>query len=224
MRNFWRTHQWPAGERRLHWFVTFDHQPAVHSCYAAHLPVLEQHQHLVDIVPVEWLHLTVQSLCPMTAVRTDDLRELAATTGHRLSEMTVPHVQLGPARIDGGAVTWAVYPEESLSEVRETVRLCSTEILGEERAGRRRDRWSPHVTLGYGAADDPADDLAAALAFTELPRVEVAITEVALVDVEQDLTWRQYRWEPIAGVRVGKGPTQPSSPWSTSRGSDSDPS
>jgi 2'-5' RNA ligase len=203
MRNFWRTHQWPVGERRLHWLVEFDRQPAVHSCYAAHLPVLERHQQLVDIVPVEWLHLTVQSLCPMPAVAADDLDTLVTATRHRLSRVAVPHVQLGPARIDGGAVTWAVYPEEGLSHVQEAVRLCSTDLLGAERVAQRRGRWSPHVTLGYGAADGPADDLAAALAFTGLPRVETAITDVALVDMEQDFAGSQYRWKRLAGVKIG---------------------
>lgn len=205
MRNFWHTHQWPAGERRLHWLVVFDRQPEVHSCYAAHLPVLEQHQHLVDIVPAEWLHLTLQSLCPMAAVSADDLRTLVTATQHRLSTVAVPRVQLGPARIDGGAVTWAVYPEEGMSHVQEAVRLCSTEMLGAERVAQRRGRWTPHVTLGYGAAYDPADDLAAALASTGLPRVDITVTEVALVDVEQDPNRRQYRWRDIAAVKIGGG-------------------
>lgn len=204
MRDFWRTHQWPVGERRLHWMILFSDQPEVHSCHAAYLSVLEQHRHLVDIVPTEWLHLTVQSLCPMTEVSADELDGLLAETRQRLSRTVPPRVQLGPARIDGAAVTWAVYPENELSHVYDEVRSSSLDLLGAERVARRGSIWSPHVTLGYGATDDPADDLAAALAFSRPPRVEVTITEVALVDVEQDFANRQYRWKRLAGVTIGK--------------------
>lgn len=203
VREFWSRHEWPAGERRYHWLVVFDDQPEVRECYVPHLPVLEKHRAVVDPVPPEWLHLTLQSLCPTTQASSGELGELSANAADRLAGLIPPRVQLGPPRIDGGAVTWAVYPEHDLEAVQEQVRQASVDVLGTDRVTGRRGRWWPHVTLAYGAADDPADDLAGALARARLPRTEITIDRVMLVDEEQDLDLREYRWEAINTVPVG---------------------
>lgn len=204
MKDFWKAHEWPAGERRLHWLVVFDHQPRVHECHAAHAPVLERFRRLVDPVPVEWLHMTLQSLCPTTAATPGERERLLTATRERLADLAPPRVQLGPPRIDGGAVTWAVYPEDELATLQERVRGAALDVLGPTRVAPQRSRWWPHVTLAYGAAEDPADDdLAAALARARLPRAEVTVAEVTLVDEQQDLVRREYRWKEIAPVPVG---------------------
>lgn len=203
MKEFWRSHEWPAGERRYHWLVVFDDQPEVHECHAAHVPVLARFEGLIDPVPPEWLHLTLQSLCPTTAATGDELTALRAAVARRLADLPPPRVQLGPPRIDGAAVTWAVYPEQELARVQQRVREASLDVLGADRVAAQRGVWWPHVTLGYGARDDPADDLAGALVRARLPRVEVTVGAVTLVDQEQDLARRQYRWRGIASVPIG---------------------
>lgn len=203
MKEFWRRHEWPLGERRLHWLVTFDGDAAVLGCHAAHLPLLNEYRRLVDVVPPEWLHMTLESLCPPTAATPEELDRLLVEARRALSHLSSPIVQLGPARIDGGAVTWAVYPVAPIARVQEEIVGASHGVLGPDRVTPRRGPWWPHVTLGYGAADDPADDLAGALARAPLPRVDVTISEVALVDEEQDLRRREYRWRELGRVPVG---------------------
>jgi 2'-5' RNA ligase len=206
MRNFWRTHTWPESERRLHLLVVFGGDKKVRDCYKEHVPLLGQYRHLLDIVPPEWLHMTVQSLCPITSAAAEELDELVRAVRDEVLEVTPPIVQLGPARTDGGAVTWAVYPETGLVDIHARVRKASLETLGNERVSDQRNRWWPHVTLAYGAVDEPADDLDAALARAGLPRVGATISELALVDQEQDLGDREYRWREIATVPIGPLP------------------
>lgn len=206
MRNFWQRHAWSGEPRRYHWLVTFDHDAAVARCAAAHAPVLARHRGVVDPVPAAWLHLTLQPLCPVGHVDTGELDSLAHAAGRELAAQSPVRVQLGPARIDGAAVTLAVHPEEELATVQHRVAHASRRVLGEQRAPARRSRWWPHVTLAYGAVEnDPADDLAAELARTPLPRVEVTIRAVALVDQVQDLHRREYRWRTVATVPLGGG-------------------
>ena len=207
MRNFWRTHIWPENERRLHWLVVFDDEPRVHDCYLRHEPLLRQFPKLLDVVPLKWLHMTIQSLCPTTAVTSDEVQELVAAVRGALRDIDPPRVQLGPARLDGAGVTWAVYPETALAAIQARVREESLKVLGTHRVAPQRGPWWPHVTLGYGAADEPADELAATLARAGLPRVDVTIDDVVLVDQEQDLAKRQYRWRVITSVRIGRPTT-----------------
>jgi 2'-5' RNA ligase len=203
VKDFWRAHAWPDGQRRYHWLVVFDEDHPVHACHAAHAPVLRRFPQLVDLVPAEWLHLTIQSLCPTTDARPEEIERLAGVVRERLADTAPPRVQLGPARPDGGAVTWAVYPEQELAAIQSRVRRASVEVLGEDRVWPQARHWWPHVTLAYGAADDPADDLAAALVRDRLPRVDITITELALVDEEQDLRRREFRWREIGRVPLG---------------------
>lgn len=203
MRNFWRTHTWPDNERRLHWLVVFGEDTGVQECYEHHVDLLRQYSHLLDVVPPQWLHMTIQSLCPTPGTDAEEISELAGAVRRELGDVGPPQVQLGPARIDGGAVGWAVYPEAGLADIHARVREASRKVLGDQRIRQQRGRWWPHVTLGYGAADEPADDLAAALARAGLPRVDVTIGELALVDQEQDLVRREYRWQMINAVSLG---------------------
>lgn len=206
MKDFWREHAWPEGQRRFHWLVVFDDGHPVRACYAAHAPVLRRFPAVADLVPVEWLHMTIQSLCPTTEAGPDELARLAALVRDRIADTAPPRVQVGPARLDGAAVTWAVYPEEELAEIQDRVRRASIEVLGEHRVWPRARHWWPHITLAYGAADQPADDLAAALVRARLPRVDVTVPELALVDEEQDLRRREFRWRAIDRVRIGATP------------------
>lgn len=204
MKDFWRAHAWPAGQRRFHWLVVFDDDHPVHACYAAHVPVLRRFPHLADLVPAQWLHMTIQSLCPTTDTGPEEMARVAAVVRDRLADTAPPRVQLGPARLDGGAVTWAVYPEEELAAIQDEVRRASIEVLGDDRVWPQARHWWPHITLAYGAADGPADDLAGALARSRLPRVDTTITELALVDEEQDLQRREFRWREIDRVPIGR--------------------
>lgn len=203
MRDFWREHAWPEGQRRFHWLVVFDGDHPVHACHAAHAPVLRRFPEVADLVPVEWLHMTIQSLCPTTDTGPDELARLVAAVRDRLADTSPPRVQVGPARLDGAAVTWAVYPEEELAGVQDRVRRASIDVLGDGRVWPQARRWWPHITLAYGAADQPADDLAGALVRGRLPRVDIIVTELALVDEEQDLRRREFRWREIDRVRIG---------------------
>lgn len=202
MKDFWTSHRWPKGERRLHWFVVFEDEPLISACYNAHVPVLEAHNDVVDVVAPEWLHMTLVSLCPPTALSTPDIDSLVRVATERLSKIPPPFVQLGPARVDGAAVTWAVYPGDGVMQVQQAVHQASIEVLGNDRTRTRGTRWWPHVTLGYGTRDDPADELAADLAREMLPRVDVNIADVALVNLEQDLAQREYRWETLHTVNI----------------------
>lgn len=101
MRDFWETHHWPEGERRAHWHLLFEDQPAVHDFARAHAGLLAQHAELSP-VPVEWLHATLQSVGPLTAETAAAVADAA-----RLALVGIEpfEIEIGPAQaIHNGVV------------------------------------------------------------------------------------------------------------------------
>lgn len=201
MRDFWETHHWPEGERRPHWHVLFDDQPAVHDFARAHADLLTQHPELSP-VPIEWLHATLQSVSPLS---TEETNAVADTARLALREVQPFELEIGPAQAIHNGVIVAMDPEEQISELYWALRRATEEAIGADRMPGRPSRFWPHLSLAYSNAHWNADDLARALVKLRPPRARITVTRAVLVDQQQ--LWRdKYTWTPLAEVRLGHTP------------------
>lgn len=199
MRDFWETHHWPAGERRAHWHLLFEDQPAVHEFARAHADILGRHPELSP-VPVEWLHATLQSIGPLNAATAVAVADAARTA---LSGIEPFEIEIGPAQAIHNGVVPAIYPEEKISELYWTLRHATEGVVGAETMPKAPERFWPHLSLAYSAAQWDHDELSRALVKLRPPRPRMTVTRAVLVDQEQ--VWRdKYTWTVIAEVPLGK--------------------
>ena len=203
MRDFWATHRWPERERRAHWHLLFEDQPAVHDYVRAHAELLAQHAELSP-VPVEWLHATLQSIGPLTP---DAATAVVDASRPVLADIEPFEIEIGPAQAIHNGVVPAIYPEDRISALYWALRRATESVVGAETIPTAPARWWPHLSLAYSNAQWDHDDLSRALVRLRPPRPRMTVTRAVLVDQEQ--AWRdKYTWTVIAEVPLGKGSTQ----------------
>lgn len=201
MRDFWETHHWPRGERRAHWHVLFDDQPAVHAFARSHAELLSCHRELTPI-PTGWLHATIQSIGPLSPGQGD---AIAAATRSAVRGFAPFELEVGPAQaIDNGIVA-ALYPEDRISALYRTLRQATENVLGTGALPPADARFWPHMSLAYSNAHWNADGLSKSLLKLRPPRARMTVTRAVLVDQQQ--LWRdQYTWTTIAEIPLGQAP------------------
>jgi 2'-5' RNA ligase len=201
MRDFWETHRWPKDERRAHWHLLFDDQPAVHDYARAHAELLARHPEL-SLVPVEWLHATLQSIGPLSPALAAAVAEAARPA---LAGIEPFEIEIGPAQAIHNGVVPAIYPEDRISALFWALRQATQSVVGAEAMPTAPDRFWPHLSLAYSGARWDHDELSRALARLRPPRPRVRVTSAVLVDQEQ--AWRDtYTWRVIAEAPLGTPP------------------
>lgn len=201
MKDFWETHHWQRGERRAHWHVLFDDQPAVHAFVRSHAELLSHHRELTP-VPTGWLHATIQSIGPLSPSQTD---AIAAVAQVAVRDIAPFKLEVGPAQAIHNGVVAALYPEEQISALYRTLRQATESVLGASVLPPADARFWPHMSLAYSNAHWDADDLAKAVVKLRPPRARMTVTRAVLV--EQQQLWRdRYIWTAIAEIPLGHTP------------------
>ncbi|WP_414169148.1 2'-5' RNA ligase family protein [Streptoverticillium reticulum] len=207
MRDFWATHHWPEGERRAHWHLLFDDQPAVRDFARAHAEILSRHPEL-NPVPVEWLHSTLQSVGPLTP---DQAAAIAAAARSVLRAIEPFELEIGPAQAIHNGVVPAVYPEERISALFWALRRATESVIGAEAMPKAPEVFWPHMSLAYSGAEWDHDELSRALVKLRPSRARMRVTRAVLVDQQQ--TWRdRYTWTVLAEAPLGGAETPAAAP------------
>lgn len=116
----------------------------------------------LDLVPAEWLHLTMQGIGFADEVGAGDTVRIVAAVRRRCAGLAPVRLTLGPA--------------QAVRKLRAAVRAGIAEVWGPARVPEGAGDFTPHVSLAYSETDGPDEPYAAALAEME-PRsatVEVA--------------------------------------------------
>ncbi|MEN8649100.1 2'-5' RNA ligase family protein [Streptomyces sp. 21So2-11] len=199
MKDFWSSHQWPAGERRAHWHLLFQGEADVHRFAHAHDDLLARYPELTR-VPVEWLHTTLESIGPLTAEQSTAVGEAGRTA---LTGIQPFDIEIGPVHAIHNGVVVDLYPEENLSAVYWALRKATESVIGPDALPPAPDRFWPHLSLAYSNSQWNDDDLKRALAKEVRPaRARMTVERIMLVDQQQD--WRRlYSWTPITTIPLG---------------------
>jgi hypothetical protein len=109
MRDHFASHpDWTPGRRYYSWFLTFEGQHELHrlaASYQAHLRVPN-----LRLVPIEWLHLTVQGVGDVDEVPEQDARAIAARAAEYCAQLERCELKVGPAHVAAEAIMLAVNP------------------------------------------------------------------------------------------------------------------
>jgi hypothetical protein len=188
--------------RRVDTFhVTFDGLPPVRALAAAARRRLAGLPGL-DLVPDEWLHLTMQDVGFSDEVTGADLDAIIAAATGSLGALAPVTVTIGPPVLAGEGILCWVTPAGALDPVRDAVRAAISDARGpaQVRDSAEWARWTPHVSLAYANADGPAEPFEAVLdGFTDVATVTVRAVDLIRLGRDRHM----YEWEPIARLPLG---------------------
>jgi 2'-5' RNA ligase len=198
--HWWWRPGWALGRSFYTWHITFANQPGLHELAESYAPLLASLP-MLDPVPIQWLHLTMQGVGFTDEIDRDDIDAIVQAAARRLAELRPLEVTLGPPQVDPEGVLLPVRPVEPLDEVRGRVRAAIADVWGTDQVPEAQSWW-PHVTLAYANTAGPIEPVADTLTAQPEQRADVEITAVSLIDLNRDN--KAYEWVDVATVRLGR--------------------
>jgi 2'-5' RNA ligase len=157
----------------------------------------------LDLVPAEWLHLTMQPVGFVDEVGAADAERIVAAVRRRCAALAPVRLTLGPAELQAEGVWLRVAPQAPVRRVRAAVRAGMAEVLGPARVPDAAGGFAPHVSLAYSDTDGPDEPYAAALAELAPRSATVEVAAMQAIALSRDT--HLYRWETLATVPLGTG-------------------
>jgi 2'-5' RNA ligase len=190
--HWWQRPGRSPGRLQYHWHVLFHDQPAVHR-----LAELAQRRLNglpgLDLVPLQWLHLTTLVAGFADEVSRDQVDLMTMDARRRLAGLAPIPVTLGRVFYHPEAV---VLPAEPLGALRPILDAVSGAALAAGiGAHSDTDPWLPHITIAYSHGTGPAAPIVAALG-RRLPETAITVRSVSLV--AQTQVGRSWQWQPVA--------------------------
>lgn len=188
----------PPGQGQLYWHVLFHDHPEVRAT------AREAHQRLaglpgLHLVPHQWLHLTTLIAGLKDEITDEQVNVMLVEADRLLSRIRPITVTLGRVLYHPEALLLEARPADALTPMREAVQAATRIATGREGV-LAHTPWTPHVTVAYSSAVQPAAPVIAALG-RRLPDCEVTVRGISLV--LQDGPEYAWDWRPIAEVPLG---------------------
>lgn len=219
----WRP-EWREDRPCLLWYLTFEDQPAVLR-RAQELTSSLRTSERIDVVPPEWLHLTVDDVAYADEVSPDQVESLVQATREAVSDCSLPPLELGPVCAMTSAVVLLARPRSPLLHLREGVQAVTTAVLGRHKPPLRHD-FRPHVTLGYvndacgqRSIMEPLEAVGTDLVHASVSRLTLAVvtrrnrhyqwTTRAVLPLSGEGRSTHVRVLPVPSPRVRRAPPRP---------------
>lgn len=200
--HWWPRPGWRPGRIMLTWHVTFENATDLRSMVAQYQRALDGLPGL-SIVPVEWLHLTVQGVGYEDETPHEDVTAVVRAVRKELSALSPFDLTFGRPLIFGEAI--AIRPEqtEPLQHLLTAIRSAIANALGTDAVPTGPEQahgFRPHLTIAYSGIDADATPYREALGNVQQQPVTVTVATATLIRQERQLNpqWL-YRWT-VAGT------------------------
>jgi 2'-5' RNA ligase len=200
MRNHWWWRPgWSVGRRFYTWHFTFEDHHELHQLVADYQQRLSDLPGL-DLIPREWLHLTIQGVGFADEVSDSDLERITAATARHLRGLDPPQLTFQRAVVLPEAVALPPSPDKPVSKVRTAIRSGIADIWGDDHVPEN-NTFRPHVSVAYNNQDRPADDIVHAVNDLAPAPVTITLRSVDLIVLGRDE--HVYRWRQVHRVPLG---------------------
>jgi 2'-5' RNA ligase len=194
--HWWWRPGWSVGRQFYTWHLTFERQAdvlrLVHE-YSAHLDLPG-----LDIIPDEWLHLTMQGIGFVGEVDEGDVEKIVAAAQERLSQLEPFDISLGPTVVDPEVVRLRVTPADLVARLRRELRAAIADVWGADHVPEDEAGFMPHVSLAYSNGVGPMEPILRAAAVATPAPASMAVTHADLILLNRDQ--QQYEWTTFAQV------------------------
>ena len=140
---------------------------------------------------------------PASEIGEEQIRQMASVARRLLVCIPSPTVTVGKILYHPEAIMLTARPAEALLPVLEAAREATRVVTGGPGRAEINLQWTPHITIAYSTARQPAEPIIAALGHSLAER-KVQISSVSLVN--QLGPERAWDWHPEATVRFGTLP------------------
>lgn len=201
MNDRWQSRAEPApGEGLIYWHVLVGHDPGVLTLAAEARRRLAPFPGL-HITPPAWLHMTVLIAGAADQVSADQIEEMAAVASRQLAQVPPVTMTVGKILYHPEAIMLPAQPADALLPVLKAAQEATRKVTGNDGWSGSKLPWTPHVTLAYSTAQQPAEPIISALGGS-LPERQVQLREVSLVT--QRGPERDWDWNVEAAIRFGQ--------------------
>lgn len=200
MRNHWWWRPgWRTGRRMYTWHATFRDQPTLHDLVKRYQAALAPLGGL-DLIPLPWLHLTMQGIGFTDEVDPHDVQRIQAAVRDRLRHRHPVRLCLRSPIVDPEAIMFRIDPADELRDIRDDIRTAIAQVWG---AGRVPDppEWTPHISIAYSNTDGPAEPYVKAVSSITAEPAAITLRHIQLIRIDRDS--RLYKWETEATVPLG---------------------
>lgn len=188
----WRT-DWTLERTCLYWYLTFENEPGLLALFDELVPALRTVD-TVDVVPADWLHLTVLEVGYADEVVRTDVEQMVAAA-ETIRDLMPLRLDVGPVSTMTDSVVLHVDPSTGLLAVHTTL----AEGIGTLRRTNPEDeQFCPHVSIGYLNGDCRRDEVMAVFAGLAPRTVSVTVPRLTLAAVTRLET--HYQWRAIASL------------------------
>ncbi len=194
----WRP-DWTIGRSCLYWYLTFDGAADLTRVWVEAEPMLAPLP-TVDLVPREWLHLTVLEVGFVDEVQGAELESILAAARDLTAALPPIEVELGQVTTMTDSVVLAASCEP-LAAIR--AGLMDAGATG-RRQGNDHAAFRPHVTLGY--LNSVAGTRAIMDVFGTPASQPLRLTVPNLMLAAVTRVRNHYRWEEVATLPLGADP------------------
>ncbi|MEZ0075357.1 2'-5' RNA ligase family protein [Planotetraspora sp. GP83] len=206
--HWWWRPGWRQGRSFYTWHFLVGEQPALREFAARLRPHLEEAD-VLDPIPFEWLHMTLQGVGFADEVSEDDITAIGTATASHVAELRPISVELGPVVADAEGVHLPVRPVQAVAAVRRGIRDGIAKVWGKDRVPEAEDRFYPHVSLAYAnTSGSPLAPIRETLS-QHAEIVPMTLTHVSLIDLNRDEG--TYQWNVVMTPPLGQtdGRAQP---------------
>jgi 2'-5' RNA ligase len=194
MTNRWQNREEPGpGQGTIYWHILIGDRPEVRDLAQAAQERLADFPGL-HMTPTEWLHITTLVAGSADEITDDQQQDMLTAASGLLAKTPPVAVTLGRILYHPEAIALAVHPTGLLDQIREAVQTATLKVTGREGHADGPTRWTPHMTIAYSEAEQPAGPLITALG-RELHSREITISAVSLV--VQRGEERFWDWHPV---------------------------
>ena len=191
----WRP-DWQAERPCLMWYLTFEDQPELADL------ALRSHERLrplgaVDLIPVPWLHLTLDEVGFVDAVGLEDVDRVVESVRAVIADWRSGPIRLGPVTTMEDAVVLAATSTADLDELCGRLRTATTAVLARDPDYEPLPFWA-HVSLAYTNQPCDAASVLAPLATLADQTLTVSVPRLTLAAVTR--RDRHYQWSVRAAL------------------------
>ena len=199
----WQDRAEPApGEGLIYWHMLVGTDPDVVALASEVRRKLAPFTGL-HMTPYAWLHMTALIVGSASEISNEQIRQMAAAAGRRLADIPPITVTVGKILFHPEAIMLAAQPAQALLPVLEAVREATQEVTGNPGKTGGKRPWTPHITIAYSTARQPAEPITTALG-QSLPERKIQISTASVVN--QRGPERSWDWHREATIRFGISP------------------
>jgi 2'-5' RNA ligase len=155
----------------------------------------------LDMIPLPWLHLTMQGVGFVEDVTADQVDALLRAARTRLGELDPVKARFHRPVIRPEAIALPPDPVVPVQEIRHRVRAAIGDVFGPDAVPDSADGYQPHISLAYVSTPQPASNTLDAINRVTTDPADLTINAVSLIEMHRDN--RMYEWRTVEAVPLG---------------------